>query len=149
MLTQRVPVFAVGGGPFGIIEVGQRRVSKTYDLPNARDGLEFLMIEYGERLPIVAVSAETKHGLTELGKQIFEALEIIRVYTKAPRQKADLTHPIILKKGSTVEDVATNLHRELQQKLRYAQVWGSGKFSGQRVSRHYTPEDKDIIEIYT
>src|SRR4030042_6306344 len=51
--------------------------------------------------------------------------------------KADLSEPVILKKGSRVEDVALSIHKDFLAKLRYARIWGSGKYDGQMVKRDH------------
>jgi ribosome-interacting GTPase 1 len=75
-------------------------------------------------------------------------LDILRVYTKTPGKEPDLTEPVILKKGSTVGDVALSVHKDFVAKLRYAKVWGSGKFEGQMVKRDYLVNEGDVIELH-
>jgi len=99
------------------------------------------------RFPLAAVSALTGEGLDGLAAKFFHALEVVRVYTKAPGQSPDMRDPVMLPKGSTVEDAATSVHKELRR-FKYAQVWGSGKFQGQRVPRNHVLQDLDIIEIH-
>jgi len=118
------------------------------DLDPSGDGYRALRSRYGGRLPVLPISATQGDGLEELQKAIFETLEIVRVYTKAPSQKAELTEPVILKKGSTVADVAASVHKDFLEKLKYAQVWGSGKFDGQRVRRDHVLHDGDIVELH-
>ena len=97
---------------------------------------------------MIAVSAREGTGLEELKIQIFEALEIIRVYTKTPSQKPDLNDPIILERGSTLEDAAEEVHKDFKAKLRYARVWGSGKHDGIMVKRDHILQDGDIVELH-
>ncbi|MDP2953308.1 MAG: GTPase [Chloroflexota bacterium] len=113
-----------------------------------KEGLARLVEVYGGRFPVLPVSALRGTGLEDLKARIFDALDIIRVYTKGPGQKADLTHPVTLKKGSTIEDVAAEIHKEILAKLKYAQVWGSTKFDGQKVPREYQPADGDVVELH-
>jgi len=87
-------------------------------------------------------------GTEELKQEIFKELEIIRVYTKEPGKPPVLADPLILKKGSTVLDAAREIHKDFEQKLKYAKVWGSTKFEGQRVERDYRLQDKDIVEFH-
>jgi ribosome-interacting GTPase 1 len=87
-------------------------------------------------------------GTEELKQEIFKELEIIRVYTKEPGKPPVLADPLILKKGSTVLDAAREIHKDFEQKLKYAKVWGSTKFEGQRVERDYKLQDKDIVEFH-
>jgi len=118
------------------------------DMSNAVENYNRLRSSYGDKLPVVSVSALRKSGLEEMKRTIYGLLDIIRVYTKSPGAKADLNEPVILKTGSTVEDVAGSVHKDFLRKLKYAQVWGSGKFDGQRVSRGHILEDGDIIEFH-
>ena len=87
-------------------------------------------------------------GTEELKQEIFKELEIIRVYTKEPGKPPVLADPLILKRGSTVLDAAREIHKDFEQKLKYAKVWGSTKFEGQRVERDYKLQDKDIVEFH-
>jgi small GTP-binding protein len=79
---------------------------------------------------------------------IFQALGIIRVYTKKVGHDPEFKDPIILPIGGTVEDAAMTLHRDFAHKLQFAKVWGDGKFEGQRVKNNYVLSDKDIIEFH-
>jgi uncharacterized protein len=98
--------------------------------------------------PITSISASQRNGLQELRKAIFEALDIVRIYTKIPGKKVDLSDPMIIKKGETVEDAAEAVHKDFRHKLEYAVVWGSSIYDGQRVSRQHILKDGDIIEFH-
>ena len=78
----------------------------------------------------IGVSAKNGTGLEELKARIFQLLDVIRVYTKAPGQKADLTDPMVLPRGSTVEQAAEAVHKDFRAQLKYARLWGSGKHDG-------------------
>jgi len=122
-------------------------IANKYDLPDAAFQLEQLRKRYS-RFPIIIVSAEELTGLEEMKEEVFRTLDIVRVYTKTPKTKADMDDPVVLKKGSTVIDVALTIHKDIAAKLKYAQLWGSGKFDGQRVSRDHKVEDGDVIELH-
>jgi len=51
-------------------------------------------------------------------------LEIIRVYTKAPGKKPDLNEPFTLPAGSTVQDAAESIHKDILANLKYARGLG-------------------------
>jgi ribosome-interacting GTPase 1 len=97
---------------------------------------------------ILAVSVETGDGLDELPRALFDLLEIVRVYSKAPGKKPDLDKPYVLSKGSTVLDVAAMVHRDIAKGMRSAKIWGSGKFQGQAVQKDFVVSDGDVIEIH-
>jgi ribosome-interacting GTPase 1 len=97
-------------------------------------------------IPVVAVSAENGAGLEDLKRQIFNSLDLIRVYTR----KAGITSdkPIILPRNSTIRDLAEIIHRDFAEKMKYARVWGASvKVQGQRVGPDHVLEDGDIVEI--
>jgi len=96
----------------------------------------------------LAVSALEGRNMGGLRKEIFKVLQIIRVYTKAPGKEPDFKNPVILKKGSTVIDFASQIHKDFVRKLRYARIWGREKYKGQRIQRKYTLQDGDIIELH-
>ena len=53
----------------------------------------------------------------------------------------------MLKQGSTVEDVASALHKDIAKGFKYAKVWGSTKIEGLKVAKDYQVQHKDIVEI--
>lgn len=104
--------------------------------------IEFLKIE--DMLPI---SARTGMNMDRLKELIFVKSEKIRVYTKKPGHKPDLTDPLILKKGSTVLDAADKLRKGMARRLKYAKLYTmDGK--GIMVERDHLLKDKDIIEFH-
>lgn len=150
----RMRVEPVGAGDEGMTEEMAIRkrallVANKVDTPDARDNLELLSLELGGRLPLVAVSAHTGEGLEELKRIAYRSLGIIRVYTKVPGKAVDREHPFTLPEGSTVAELAEAIHKDLLRQMKYALVWGSGKFNGQRVSKEYPLADEDVVEVVT
>ncbi len=117
------------------------------DDPSSKDRLEVLK-EFYPDLNLILISGKTGEGLSEMKKKIFEALEIIRVFTKAPGKPPDYTDPLILEKGATVIDAAEALHKDLARNFKYARIWGEGRLPGQKVDRFEELKDKDVIEIH-
>jgi hypothetical protein len=118
------------------------------DVSGARDNLEILRELYGTRFRILPVSAETGEGLEQLRRAVFELLEVIRIYTKAPGKKLERTAPYVVKRGSRLLDLAAHVHHDFLTQLKYARVWGHGKFEGQMVNRDYQLEDQDVVELH-
>ena len=134
-----------------LIGVAQKKallVGNKNDLSNAAESYNLLKSRYGDKLAVVSISAQKGNGLEEMKRAIYNLLDIIRVYTKSPGAKADLDEPVVLKTGSTVEEAAASIHKDFLRNLKYAQVWGSGKFDGQKVSRGHVLEDGDVIEFH-
>ena len=132
-----------GSYPMKMLIVGNKN-----DLEGSSSNWRTLWSQYAELFPLVSISAKEGSGLEELKRTIYQSLSIIRVYTKTPGSKADLTDPMILEKGSTVEETAESVHKDFRSKLKYAIVWGSGKYDGQRASKEHVLQDGDIVEFH-
>ena len=115
---------------------------------NGTADLQALRNEYEDQVPVLGISAKNGTGLEDLRLKVFEVLDIIRIYTKTPGQKADLNDPIILKRGSTLADAAEDVHKDFLAKLKFARLWGSGKHDGVMVKRDHVLEDGDVIELH-
>ncbi len=98
--------------------------------------------------PTVAVSCPAGTGLEELGKRTFDALNIIRIYTKEPKKEPDLDRPFTLTRGSTVGDLARTIHKDIADGLKFARVWGPSAFDGQSVKAAHVLEEGDVVEIH-
>ena len=98
--------------------------------------------------PLVSASAATERHLDRVKKELFERLEIIRVYSKAPGKKAELSDPFVLKQGGTVEEFAAKVHHDFVKGLKLAKVWGYGVYDGQAVHRDHVLHDKDVVELH-
>ena len=118
------------------------------DESGALDQFQRLEAQYGNRFSVVMVSPLENVGLDELTESIFGTLDKVRVYTKAPGGEFDYDTPIVLAQGSKVEDAAQALHKDWGRRLKYALLWGSGKFDGQRVGRDYVLADGDVLEFH-
>ena len=117
------------------------------DLHHAMEGYKALENRYGKEFVLLPISAREGMNCEELKKEIYQFLDVIRVYTKVPGKEADLSEPVILKKGSTVEEVALTIHKDFAAKLRYARIWGSGRFDGQMVKRDFRVDEGDVVEF--
>ncbi|MBT4870650.1 MAG: TGS domain-containing protein [Candidatus Diapherotrites archaeon] len=85
--------------------------------------------------------------LPELKDHIFTTLNKVLVYTKKPGKDVEMVDPMALVKGATLEDLAKHLHKDFAKKLKFAKVWGSTKFPGQRVGPDFELQNKDVVEI--
>ena len=123
-------------------------VGNKNDLKGSNGNWEILRSQYAKLFPLASISAKEGSGLEEFKRAVYQALNIIRVYTKTPGSKVDLSDPMILEKGSTLEEGAESLHKDFRQNLKYAVVWGSGKYDGQRASKGHILQDGDIVEFH-
>jgi len=123
-------------------------VGSKSDHAKAKSNYHSLKSKYGSQFETVSTSTEDMSGLEDLRQQVFNALNIIRVYTKAPGQKTALNKPVVLETGSTVQDAAKEIHKDFIIGLKYTVIWGSGKYDNQRVGRDHVLADGDIVEFH-
>jgi ribosome-interacting GTPase 1 len=123
-------------------------VASKSDLEWDKDEIDVFEELIGVRYPAVSISLETGEGLDRIGPLLFQGLGIVRVYTKIPGRPADRERPYTLFYGETVHDVATLVHRDLAESLKFARIWGSAKFDGQQVGKDHIVRDGDIIELH-
>jgi len=103
---------------------------------------------YRGDLEVLCVSARTRRGLEEWFRRLWQLLAVIRVYSKAPGQPAQLQRPFLLPAGATVADLARQIHRDLPETMKFARLWGHGRFDGQPVPKTEVLQDRDIVEIH-
>jgi ribosome-interacting GTPase 1 len=132
----------------GWVHIPALLVVTGMDRDGADGDLEALQELLETPWPTVPVSTVTGAGLDELGKQTFEALDIIRIYTKEPRKEADMSRPFTLTRGSTVGDLARTIHKDIADGLKFARVWGPSAFDGQSVKDAHVLEEGDVVEIH-
>jgi ribosome-interacting GTPase 1 len=122
-------------------------VASKVDEEAAR-GILPLLRERFAAYPVMELSALGDRDFSSLGRALFDANRIIRVYSKAPGKEADRSAPFIMHKGDTVIDFARTVHKDFADNLRYARLWGHGKFDGQRVQRDERLTDGDLLELH-
>ena len=118
------------------------------DLPDGGSRLDELKQLYGRIYPVIGISAKRKEGLEELRRALFENAHIIRVYSKEPGKEPDINHPFVLPEGSSALELADKIHKEFLTNLKYACIWGSAKYPGQRDQKDYILRDRDIVEFH-
>jgi hypothetical protein len=123
-------------------------VANKIDADGAADRLEIVREMFGTRFPIQVIAAEAGSGVDELKAAMYRTLELIRVYTKMPGKPPDMTSPYTCPIGSTVVEMAAQVHGDFAEKLKSARVWGQGVFDGQAVKRDHVLSDKDVVELH-
>lgn len=119
------------------------------DGPREEEDLAALLELLETELPFVTLSTKRPASFDRFPEFVFNQLDLIRVYTKAPGKEADITQPFLLERDSTVLDLARSIHKEMEHTLKFARVWGSSKFAGQKMPRDAVLQDKDIVELQT
>jgi ribosome-interacting GTPase 1 len=101
----------------------------------------------GEDWTMIPLSVKTLRNIDGMKAAVYDELDIIRVYSKAPGKEPDLSSPFVMDKGNTVEEFARKVHLDFYQNLKAARVWGTGVFDGQMVGRDHVLQDGDVIEL--
>ncbi|MBZ5583002.1 MAG: 50S ribosome-binding GTPase [Acidobacteriia bacterium] len=118
-------------------------------LPGGEANFAALADLYSGRYRPAPVSALTGAGLAAFARVVFEALNLVRVYTKAPGKKAELSSPYVLKRGATVMDAAAHVHKDFVEHLKFARLFHKhSEHDGLMVDRHHVVEDEDILEFH-
>ena len=123
-------------------------VLNKVDLDEAQDRLEFFREYLDVDFDEFQVSSLQSTGLEPLRNRIYQSLDVVRVYTKLPHKKeADMDKPYTIRRGGTLQDVASLIHKDFASNLKSARVWGSEVHDGTPVKGDYVLHDKDIIEL--
>jgi ribosome-interacting GTPase 1 len=72
----------------------------------------------------------------------------MRIYTKQPGKPPDRASPFTCPIGSTVQEFAGHVHKDFEEGLKSARVWGSAAFDGQTVGREHILHDRDVVELH-
>jgi ribosome-interacting GTPase 1 len=124
-------------------------VPNKIDLPESADRCEFFREMVAVDFDEFPVSAAAGTGLEELRDSIYQAMDVVRVYTKMPTEKEpDMEKPYTVRRGGTLIEVAEMIHRDVAANLKSARVWGEDVHPGTSVNRDYVLKDKDIIELH-
>jgi ribosome-interacting GTPase 1 len=111
--------------------------------------LEIAREVLANKFPLYVISAQRGDGLEALRKALYDTLGVMRIYTKHPGKPADMTSPFTPPIGATVAEVAGKVHRDLEDAVKSARVWGTGVHDGQTVGRDHVLHDRDVVELHT
>jgi ribosome-interacting GTPase 1 len=151
--SKAIGLYPAGAGAPTEIRPGWRHratllVVTSMDRDGSKGEIEALQELLETPWPTVPVSCATGTGLKELGTQTYDALNIMRIYTKEPKSDPDLDRPFTLPRGSTVGDLARTIHKDIAMRLKFARVWGPSAFDGQSVKEAHVLEEGDVVEIH-
>ena len=114
---------------------------------NAKEkDLSLLRKKYGDRLDFYCFELDKE--IKELKKNIYDFLNLIRIYTKAPGKDADFTEPVVLRRGATVEDAAYNIHKDFADKMKYTKLW-RGSNNPRQVGPEEILMEGDVVEFHS
>lgn len=96
----------------------------------------------------VVMSCELDLGIQDVVDRCWEELRLIRIYTKRKGCDPDFSEALIVRQGSTIEDVCDQVHRTLKETFKHALVWGaSARHVPQKVGLGHVVADEDVVSI--
>ena len=135
--------------PFAIRLPAALIAARADQVPDAEEELQVLQELLDLRYPSMAVSARTGSGFDTLAGWLFDTLEVVRVYTKAPGRPPDFSQPFTVRRGDTVYDVARMVHQEIADRFKFGRLWRNAAANGRQVGRDYRVADRDVLELVT
>ncbi len=123
-------------------------VGNKIDLEKGKENVEKIKLKADFPFNIKCISVLKRIGLEDLKKEIFDLLEIVRIYTKSPAKEPNFSQPFILRKGQKVIELASQIHEGLSQNFHYAKLLKKDLKKPKIVGKDYLLEDEDIIEIH-
>ncbi|KAG1904804.1 P-loop containing nucleoside triphosphate hydrolase protein [Suillus fuscotomentosus] len=105
--------------------IGTRKYIPCLYVYNKIDAISLELVDKLARTEnTVVISCEMDLNLDYLVEQIWESLELVKVYTKKRGARPDLSDPVCLRKGATIEDVCLGIHKSLVSNFRNGLVCG-------------------------
>jgi len=96
----------------------------------------------------VVLSLHWDLNIEEVINEIWEHLNIIRIYTKKHGEHPDFGKPFVVKRSSSVQHICNRIHKDIASRFKYALVWGSSaKHQPQRVGIAHELGDEDVLQI--
>jgi small GTP-binding protein len=125
-------------------------VGNKKDAPGAEERAAIIREVCAREFPMTTISAAAAApgDLEAFKRVVYDFLDVVRVYTKAPGKKPDFEDPYVVRRGSTVLDVAEKVHRDFVDNLKYARIWGEGKVDGIMVPRDFVIAEGDVLELH-
>ncbi len=147
-------IHLVGELPYDVEDESLRHIKTVIaatklDAPGAADRLAILREWFEPRFSIHPVSTQSGEGLETLREAAYHLLGLLRIFTKIPGRPIDRTRPFTVPIGSTVLDLAREVHRDFESSLKFAKIWGTGVFDGQSVKRDHELHDCDVVELHS
>jgi uncharacterized protein len=143
----------VGALPYDVEDESIRQVRTVLvaakgDAEGAAGRPDVIREWFSPRFPIVPISVERIQGLDDLRRASYDSLGLLRVDTKVPGKPVDRSKPFTVPVGSTVLDLAREIHRDFEHTLKSARIRGTSVFEGQTVKRDHELHDTDVVELH-
>jgi len=117
---------------------------------NKIDNVTIEDVDHMARRPFsVVISCEMDLNLDYLLEQIWEYLDLLRIYTKRQgSQQPNFDEPLIMRRNSAIRDLCRGIHRDFENQFKYGLVWGqSAKHAPQKVGIGHVLADEDVVQL--
>ncbi len=122
-------------------------VANKRDAPGAEGRLAILREWFGDRFPILPVSATMREDwiLWPRWRTIcLRSFGSTRRFLGSPRTGRNHSRCRSAVQLRTLREV----HRDFERSLKFAKIWGTGVFDGQTVKRDHELHDADVVELH-
>lgn len=94
------------------------------------------------------ISADKGIGLNEFKQALWDNLRLVKVYLIEPDEEPNTNHPIIMREGQTLSDVALTIGEEFASEKKLAKIWGKkAYYQGQEVPLTTTVEEGLMVRF--
>ena len=132
-----------------VIMKDHRKYIKCLYVYNKIDSVSVEFLDQLAREPnTVVMSCELDLGVQDVVHRCWKELNLIRIYTKRKGIEPNFEEALIVRNGSTIEDVCDQIHRTMKDTFKYALVWGaSARHVPQRTGLGHVVADGDVVYI--
>jgi len=132
-----------------VIMKDHRKYIKCLYVYNKIDSVSLDFLDKLAREPhTVVMSCELDLGIQDVVERCWKELNLIRIYTKRKGVEPNFEEALIVRSGSTIEDVCDAIHRTMKDTFKYALVWGaSARHIPQRTGLSHAVADEDVVYI--
>jgi small GTP-binding protein len=94
------------------------------------------------------ISADKGIGLDDFKQALWNSLKLVKIYLVEPDEEPSTNHPIIMREGQTLEDVALTIGEEFASEKKLAKIWGKkAHYQGQEVPLTTTVEEGLMVRF--
>ena len=132
---------------YSILDVKTLLVVTRGDSEDAETRVELFYDTATTAIPFVKIDFQADDAREQLSRAVYDALDIIRIFTKRPGHEVEMANPFVVPNGSTVLELAECVHDDLAAGLRSARLWRGAEEN--MVGREFILQDGDVVELHS
>jgi ribosome-interacting GTPase 1 len=123
-------------------------IANKMDADGANERLRIIRDLYGDQFHPLKVSTREEESMERIKEELWNLLGLIRIYSRPEGREPDWDQPYTIPEGSTVQEFAEHVHRDIAGDLKFGRIWGNDDmYDGQRIPRDHVLEDEDQVEL--